>query len=208
LLQRFIAGGGKLWDLEFLNNDQGRRVAAFGRSAGAVGMALGYWMWANKVNGAARPLEPMTKPYSDYKALAVDVKHAVDAAAAKIGRYPRVIIIGALGRCGAGAIEFSTLINAPDATLTKWDLEETRPGGPFPQILEHDIMLNCIYLSQPIPPFINRELIEATPSRKLTSIVDVSCDASNPHNPIPLYNTYVEAIERFFFFSWPIVLIC
>lgn len=191
LLQRFIAGGGRLWDLEFLNNDQGRRVAAFGRSAGAVGMALGYWLWANKVLGTPRPLEPMTRPYVDYKALAVDVKKAVDAAVAKIGYYPRPIIIGALGRCGQGAIEFSTLIDAAPDTITKWDLEETRPGGPFTQILDHDIMLNCIYLSSPIPPFINKELIEKSATRKLIAIVDVSCDASNPHNPIPLYNTFV-----------------
>lgn len=34
-------GGGFLWDLEFLTDDRGRRVAAFGRSAGVVGMALG-----------------------------------------------------------------------------------------------------------------------------------------------------------------------
>lgn len=189
LMTRWIQGGGRLWDLEFLMNDQGRRVAAFGRSAGSVGMALGYWMWANKVLGHATPLEPMTKPYIDYKALAVDVSKALDAAVAKFGRFPRVIVIGALGRCGQGALEFSTLVNAPSDSISKWDLEETRPGGPFHQILEHDIMLNCIYLSSPIPPFITRELIEQTPSRNLTSIVDVSCDASNPHNPIPLYNT-------------------
>ena len=37
LLKRFEKGGGKVLDLEFLTNDKGRRVAAFGRSAGFIG---------------------------------------------------------------------------------------------------------------------------------------------------------------------------
>lgn len=36
LLNRFQAGSGKLYDLEFLVDDSGRRVAAFGNAAGMV----------------------------------------------------------------------------------------------------------------------------------------------------------------------------
>ena len=32
-----LQAGGKLWDMEFLVDDNGRRIAAFGKSAGAVG---------------------------------------------------------------------------------------------------------------------------------------------------------------------------
>jgi hypothetical protein len=41
LLSRFHRGNGRLWDLEFLLDDNGKRVAAFGRSAGFIGMAIG-----------------------------------------------------------------------------------------------------------------------------------------------------------------------
>lgn len=41
LLKRFHEGNGTLLDLEFLVDDNGRRVAAFGRSAGFIGMAVG-----------------------------------------------------------------------------------------------------------------------------------------------------------------------
>jgi hypothetical protein len=74
--------------------------------------------------------------------------------------------------------------------VTKWDLEETKKGGPFTEILDHDIMLNCIYLMTKIPPFVTLDMIKESNSRKLGVVVDVSCDASNPNNPLPIYNGY------------------
>ena len=47
--------------------------------------------------------------------------------------------------------------------------------------------MNCIYLSAKIPPFISPESL-ASPSRKLSVVCDVSCDTTNPHNPIPIYD--------------------
>ena len=32
--------------------------------------------------------------------------------------------------------------------VTAWDMAETRSGGPYSEILHHDIFINCIYLSQ------------------------------------------------------------
>ena len=60
-------------------------------------------------------------------------------------------------------------------------------AGPFPAILEHDIFINCIYLSKPIPPFLTEEMLNDA-SRKMSVLVDVSCDTSNPHNPLPFCN--------------------
>ncbi len=71
----------------------------------------------------------------------------------------------------------------------KWDLAETAKGGPFQEILDVDIFVNCIYLSSPIPHFLTHEqLRQAGPGRRLSVIVDVSCDTTNPHNPIPVYS--------------------
>lgn len=73
--------------------------------------------------------------------------------------------------------------------ILKWDLPETAKGGPFQEILDVDIFVNCIYLSSPIPHFITHDTIRAAgPSRRLTVVVDVSCDTTNPYNPIPIYS--------------------
>ena len=107
--------------------------------------------------------------------------------------------MGALGRCGSGAKDFALKVGIPDSDIIKWDMQETAKGGPFDQILKHDIFVNCIYLSTPIPPFLTKAMLEN--ERLLSVICDVSCDgiflivkigfndslATNPHNPIPVY---------------------
>jgi saccharopine dehydrogenase (NAD+, L-lysine-forming) len=68
-------------------------------------------------------------------------------------------------------------------------LQETAKGGPFQEILDVDIFVNCIYLASKIPSFINHEQIfGAGVKRRLAVVVDVSCDTTNPNNPIPIYN--------------------
>ena len=65
-------------------------------------------------------------------------------------------------------------------------MKETARGGPFAEILESEIFINCIYLSKPIPPFLTTEMLD-TPSRRLSVFVDVSCDPNNPNNPSKFY---------------------
>lgn len=73
--------------------------------------------------------------------------------------------------------------------IIKWDLAETAKGGPFEEILDVDIFVNCIYLGSAIPPFITYDQINAAgKGRRLRFIVDVSCDTTNPFNPIPVYS--------------------
>lgn len=73
--------------------------------------------------------------------------------------------------------------------IVKWDLAETTKGGPFEEILDVDVFINCIYLTTSIPPFLTRDFIAAKgKERRLSVIVDVSCDTTNPHNPIPVYD--------------------
>jgi len=106
---------------------------------------------------------------------------------AGVGIQPRVIVLGALGRCGQGASHILTRCGLDASNVALWDLQETKRGGPFAEILEYDILVNCIYLSKPIPPFVNPESL-ASPDRKLSVVCDVSCDTTNPHNPIPIYS--------------------
>lgn len=187
VLLRFPAGKGTLYDLEFLENDQGRRVAAFGFYAGFAGAAIGVKDWAFKQTHSDSQNLPGVSPYPNEDALVADVKKDLAAALAKNGgKYPTALVIGALGRCGSGAIALFKKVGIPDDLITKWDMAETAKGGPFEEIVQSDIFVNCIYLSQPIPPFISYESLNK-PGRRLQSIVDVSADTTNPHNPIPVY---------------------
>jgi saccharopine dehydrogenase (NAD+, L-lysine forming) len=58
--------------------------------------------------------------------------------------------------------------------------------GPFKEIVESDMFVNCVYLSSKIPNFIDMESLEA-PDRKLSVICDVSTDTTYPNNPVPVY---------------------
>ena len=62
----------------------------------------------------------------------------------KAGKKPRVIVIGALGRCGRGALDLCRAVGIPDDQehLLKWDMAETARGGPFPEIVESDSKLH------------------------------------------------------------------
>jgi hypothetical protein len=37
--------------------------------------------------------------------------------------------------------------------------------GPYPEIMEHEIFVNCILLTSAIPPFLTRELVDGGTSR-------------------------------------------
>lgn len=185
MIGRFVKGGGSVYDLEFCVHDNGRRVAAFGRAAGYVGMAAGIQAWAAQQDGDATlgPLEP----YKDFAALAAATKDLVASRAA--GKQPRVIVIGALGRAGSGAVDAAIAAGVPEENITKWDIAETKAGGPFPAIVsDFDIMVNCVYLSSYIPPFVTEEMLDV-PNRRFSVLVDVSCDTTNPNNPVPVYKT-------------------
>lgn len=187
VLRRFINGNGTLYDLEFLENDQGRRVAAFGFYAGFAGAALGLKDWAFKQTHSDAEDLPAVSPFPNEKSLIKNVSQDYKNALKKGAKKPTVLIIGALGRCGSGAVDFLQKTGIPDSNIIKWDMEETSRGGPFQEIAQADIFINCIYLSKPIPPFIDSNLLNKS-DRRLRTVVDVSADTTNPHNPIPIYN--------------------
>ena len=55
LLARFKAGGGTLYDIEYLTNEDGRRVAAFGYWAGYAGAAVALKCWQAQQAGGMAP---------------------------------------------------------------------------------------------------------------------------------------------------------
>ncbi|KAF2010289.1 saccharopine dehydrogenase [Aaosphaeria arxii CBS 175.79] len=193
VLARFPRGGGTLYDLEFLQDSTGRRVAAFGYHAGFAGAALAIKTWAWQLthpNGEPLPgIESFTDGrgyYNNEDELIAQLKDDVAAGEKVAGHRPTSLVLGALGRCGSGAVDLLEKVGC--AEIKKWDLAETSErSGPYAEIIESDIFVNCIYLSKPIPPFVDLESLKS-PNRKLSVVCDVSCDTTNPHNPIPIYN--------------------
>ena len=177
LLERFKTGGGTLYDLEYLVDENDRRVAAFGYWAGYAGAAVTLKTWAAQQRNEVCPPVGV---YPSKDALNAELLAELDATGTD---RPRAIVIGALGRVGTGAAD---LCEAMGVTVTKWDMAETASGGPFPEILDHDLFLNCIFARPGTPVFVPREALTAT--RKLTAIGDVACDPDSDYNPVPVYD--------------------
>lgn len=177
LLKRFKAGGGTLYDLEYLVDEAGRRVAAFGYWAGFAGAAVSLKCWiAQQENTIAGPVST----YRSSDALVQELSSALDT----IGtRRPNALVIGALGRVGTGASDLCTKMGMD---VTKWDMDETAHGGPFPEVLDHDIFLNCILARPDTPVFV--PAIAKTAPRRLTVIGDIACDPESVFSPIKVYD--------------------
>jgi saccharopine dehydrogenase (NAD+, L-lysine-forming) len=177
LLQRFVAGGGALYDLEYLVGENGRRVAAFGYWAGFAGAAVTLKTWAAQQRGE---LCGPVGAYKDKTALLADLAQELAGTTAP---RPNAIVIGALGRVGSGA---SDLLEAMEVSVTKWDMAETASGGPFPQILDHNLFINCILAGPKTPNFVSAKARSA--DRVLTAIGDVACDPDSDYNPVAVYD--------------------
>lgn len=111
VLARFHRGGGTLYDLEFLNDTNGRRIAAFGFHAGFAGAAAGALAYAAQKNGEK---VGRLEPYPSEQAMITDVR-------AKFGggeKNTKALIIGALGRCGRGAVDLFRKIGLDECVCT------------------------------------------------------------------------------------------
>jgi len=185
ILNRFIRGGGKLLDIEYLLDGDARRVAAFGYWAGFAGAAVAVKAWCGQ-QLAAQPVVPPLTSYANCESLLTELRDELDIVATGSPDRPSVMVIGAAGRVGSGAIALASALGLP---ITCWDMAETARGGPFEETLAHDILINCVLVNRPLPPFVTLELL-ASPNRVLSVISDVSCDPNSDYNPLPIYSGY------------------
>lgn len=96
------------------------------------------------------------------------------------------MILGYKGNSGMGAVEFYQNVGIPSNLVSKWGREETESREEYPEILEHEILTNCVSLFHPVTPFVTKDSLEAS-GRKLTVIFDISNDSHSPNNPLPIY---------------------
>ena len=156
LLARFASGGGCLLDLEYLTDPDGRRLAAFGHWAASTAPH-----WACSTGPTAAPRCPGLPPlngWADSEALVAECR----AALAEHENSPLVIVVGAGGRVGGGALQLAQQLRwRPQPGISP------RPGGggPFQELLAYDILVNCVLVRDPLPPFITLAMIEADDRR-------------------------------------------
>ncbi|HET6500082.1 MAG TPA: saccharopine dehydrogenase [Amycolatopsis sp.] len=167
LLHRFTTGGGRLLDLEYLTDEHGRRLAAFGYWAGYVGAALAILHLRGTLETPLRPLR----------------RADLDAALAAPGEHPRVLVVGALGRGGRGARDACA---AAGIRPTAWDLAETRHLDRS-ALLAHHILVNTVLSSGPATPLLTEADLD-DPARALRVISDVTCDVGSACNVLPVYD--------------------
>lgn len=177
LLDRFRAGGGRLLDLEYLTEEGGRRVAAFGYWAGYAGAAVSLMCWMaqqrGQVMGPVRAVPSQSHLLTDLQGDLVQLGT----------QRPTALIIGALGRVGTGAAD---LCRDMGVATTKWDMAETASGGPFPEILQHEMFFNCILARPGTPVFVPASAKVA--DRRLSVIGDIACDPGSDFSPIKVYD--------------------
>lgn len=178
ILNRFVSGNGELFDLEYLVDENNRRIAAFGYWAGFAGAALAVQAWCDKQLQIAE--KPITA-FPNKEALISSLKSKLS----DIPTKPNVMVIGAKGRSGSGACQLAKELFLE---VTPWDMQETAKGGPFKEINEHDIFVNCVLVNKDLPPFLNFESL-ADDNRQLSIIADVSCDPYGSYNPLPIYGS-------------------
>ncbi|MEV6174478.1 saccharopine dehydrogenase [Streptomyces sp. NPDC051954] len=171
LLRRFAAGSGALLDLEYLVDDDGRRLAAFGFWAGYLGAALAVLRHRGRLRAPLRPTS----------------KEELDDALQASGEEFTALVIGALGRSGRGA---RVALHVAGVDPTCWDLAETRDLDRR-ALLDHDVLVNAVLATTPIPPFVREEDLD-DPARRLRTLCDVTCDVGSPLNVLPVYDRVTD----------------
>ena len=177
LLRRFQAGGGTRFDLEYLVDASDRRGAAFGYWAGYAGAAVALKCWAAQQGDA---LAGAVGSYPSANHMLAELQTELVATGT---HRPTALIIGALGRVGSGAADLCTAMGVP---TTRWDMAETAHGGPFPEVLAHDIFFNCILARPGTPVFVPASALHAR--RRLSVIGDIACDPDSDFSPIKVYD--------------------
>ncbi|KAI9749028.1 MAG: hypothetical protein M4579_007030 [Chaenotheca gracillima] len=185
-LRRFAEGGGTLLDRGWIKTVAGIDLDTFEPLTGLAGACMALKVWSHQLRN---PDGPLIGPLPQYRS-AVLLREAQDAlkeGKQLAGRLPRVIVLGARGRCGRAATDAFEKIGLPASQVVHWGRAETSRPGPYREILESDILINATFITSPIHPFVDAKSLHQ--DRQLSVIVDLSCDSNGPYHPLPVYRS-------------------
>lgn len=178
-LARFRDGGGRLYDIEYLTDERGRRVVAFGYWAGYVGAALGALRLAGTLTW---PLGPTDQPTLD-----------AQLREARLPADTATIVTGARGRSGTGAADALAVAGLESE---RWDRAEVRVRD-ISALLDYELLVNCVLTTEPTAPFVTAD--DLPRRRRLHTISDVTCDVTSAANMLPVnraVTTWDEPVRR------------
>ena len=202
LLQKILANNIQIIDHEYLTDENGTRLVAFGRWAGLVGAYNGLLAYGEK-----------TKRFSIKRANQCHDLKELEQEIAKVDLGPVKILITGGGRVAHGAMEVLELVKGIEKVtaqqfLTKdfdhpvfcqidpWDYLERNDGLPFdfkyfikhpckhtstfkPYTKVTDMFIACHFWDEKSPVFISKEDMKES-DFKINLIADVSCDIDGP----------------------------
>ena len=159
IINLFQENDGHIYDYEYIVDENGRRVIAFGYWAGFAGMYLGLLQYRDGAvielaQTSAAEIRDVLREYTD---------------------KPKITICGARGRCGRGCLELLKI-----ADITPHICEK---GERIPE--DTEIFINAIYLS-PDSTAVFFDDVSIVNYKRLRVIVDISCDIHAKNNPIRL----------------------
>tara|TARA_B100001093_G_scaffold76612_2_gene67461 strand:+ start:12454 stop:13458 length:1005 start_codon:yes stop_codon:yes gene_type:complete len=166
ILKNFKNSSSLLYDLEYLLDDENKRLISFSYHAGVSGGLLGLLQYQeDKINNKN------IKELSFWKSITKKIKEITYNFDNK-----KICIIGSNGRCGQG-VRF--VLDSLDIKYKVFNSKDK-----IDELLDYDIIYNCIHLKVEIPKLITKD----STLKQKTLLVDISCDYNNPLNPFPVYS--------------------
>ena len=103
------------------------------------------------------------------------------------------VVTGARGRSGRGAVD---ALAVAGLSPMRWDRSESRTRD-VSHLLEHDMLVNCVFTSTPVTPFVTSDDLDRR--RRLRLLADVTCDVTSDTNMLPVntaITTWDEPVRR------------
>ncbi|CAD6531870.1 Rossmann-fold NAD(P)-binding domain-containing protein [Paraburkholderia metrosideri] len=180
LLERFTRGGGFLYDLEQIKDNFGAQLVTGGAGyfAGLAAATACLDIWKQKRHGH----DALYRIPRQFMCVAELVEYAQRLVRTGF-RAPRILVIGHRGKSGAGVTHLLDQVGLAYDCSPKI----TRENHEFRERLhDYEVIFNCIKLSAGTPLFLSDAMIGS--HTKIQLIGDISCEATHPDNPIPLYS--------------------
>jgi saccharopine dehydrogenase (NAD+, L-lysine-forming) len=170
-------------DYETLLHPSGERALSFCKPSGKVGCYLAlmtYFLQLESMNGKRMELPPFEEGLYRETLLKAVME----------GRFsPRILIIG-FGTVGKSAKE---VLDQLGLECTIWKRSDPKSTTT---LLNHTIVLHAIRLRNDHSDGIFLSLDQLDQPRQLRVVCDISCDLGHPLNPLPLYTSFTNPIER------------
>ncbi len=187
-IARFKRGGGSLYDIEYLVDNNKRRVAAFGYWAGWIGAAVGLWRLLER-RAQLNIISKGLSVFPSQEDVTLTLRSLLEQGS---GPLPTSIVIGAKGRSGTGATD---CLQAAGIPVTRWDMEETA-NLDRAALLSHDLLVNCVLVNGPGLLLATPDDLRA-PGSNLKVLSDVACDPLSDFNPLPVYKAPTRWTQPF-----------